>query len=62
MDLIGLHFKVAGSRLQVQFLCNGKAKTKLGILAFLYSGEFVKNPNAQQRFKCSLLEACNYVT
>ena len=28
----------------VQFLSNGTAKTKLVILAFLYCGEFVKNP------------------
>ena len=29
----------------VQFLSNGKAKMKLAILAFLYCGEFVKNPS-----------------
>ena len=28
----------------VQFISNGTAKTKLAILAFLYCGEFVKNP------------------
>ena len=35
------------SRLQtllVLFISNGIAKTKLAILAFLYRGEFVKNP------------------
>ena len=29
----------------VQFLSNGKAKTKLAILATLYCGEFVKTPS-----------------
>ena len=28
----------------VWFICNGTAKMKLLILAFLYCGEFVKNP------------------
>ena len=28
----------------VQFLFNGTAKTNLAILAFLYCGDFVKNP------------------
>ena len=30
--------------LLVQSLCNCTVKTKLAILAFLYCGEFVKNP------------------
>ena len=31
----------------VQILSNGTVKTKLAMLAFLYYGEFVKNPSGQ---------------
>ena len=35
----------------VMLILNGIAKTKLPILAFLYSGEFVKNPNSRKSLK-----------
>ena len=41
MDIIRLYFKIAN--FVGYFLCNGTAKMKLAILAFLYCGEFEKN-------------------
>ena len=34
----------------VQFILNGRAKTKLAILAFLCCGEFVKTSNKKTNF------------
>ena len=42
IHVIGLQFKVANVIGPIPF--TGTAKTKLGILAVLYCGEFVKNP------------------
>ena len=45
------------------FISNGRAKTKLAILAFLYCEEFVKNPNEMSKtvFRESVVRTCNTI-
>ena len=45
MDTIGLQ------TLSVQLISNGKVKTKLAILSFLYFGEFVKNSCGKNKYE-----------